>query len=85
MDFNELVGVAFADFGGGGDLLKFFVEEFDGLLPIDNFGDVGEEEFDRFPEVLPQDVLLGGVLVGSEGCHDRNSEHQCSTFALALV
>ncbi len=62
LELDELVGVAFAEFGVGGDREEFFVEEDGGYAPVYDRGDGGEEEFDGFLEVLGEDALPGGVL-----------------------
>ncbi len=70
-DFDELVGVASADGRIGGDLLEFFVEEGDGLAPVDPVGDRRKEEGDRIWKVLAQDLLPGRILVRTERGHCR--------------
>ncbi len=53
MDFNELIGKPFTHFSIRRDLLKFFIKKLDGVLPVNNLGNIGEEKYQRILEVLP--------------------------------
>ncbi len=62
-DADELIDVAVALVGFGGDLFEFFVEELGAFAPVDRPGKVGKVELDGLGEVDPEDFLPGCVVV----------------------
>jgi hypothetical protein len=62
MDFDELIGKAFACRRIGCNLREFLVEELDRFRPVDRLRNLREKKFDRLWKILTQNLLSRGVL-----------------------